>query len=229
MNERVKGSSAMEPSRARRIGMVVGGVLLAVGVCSVFLPVIPIVLGMLLIVAVGLHAGSTDLQPYIEHLLRMPVAKASRRRARLGLTATLGALLIASGAVGATTRGRLRVEWEQEAKHQEAAEVHVRDLLQRARASLEEGNVAAAEFALLEAEGIEGVDNSDAEGVDELLERVRRSGDAETIRGILQELSPQELQSLRAGKLVPEALRFPERALTFRAVDVAMGQLNAGR
>ena len=61
--------------------------------------------------------------------------------------------------------------------------------------------------------------------VDGLLERVRRSGDRQAILAILARLPREEFEAFQSGASVPQALEFGERALTFRAVEIARAQL----
>lgn len=205
-----------------RIAVIIGLTLL----CSVLLPAVSIVLGVCLVFAVALHAWSPELRPYVDRLLRVPVARASTRHKRLTLAAGAGALLILSGAVGATVRGRLRSEWEQAGRQREVAEENVAELLTRARDFLDVGNVDGAELVLLDADAVIATGSGQRAEVDDLLERVRRSGDSEAILDILTRLPQDEFESFKAGESVPEALEFPERALTSRAVELALAQLD---
>lgn len=196
---------------------------------AVVLPVVPIVLGVFLIGAVALHAWSPDLRPIVQPLLRVPVAGAGKRHARLLVAASVGVLLVLSGSVGATMRGRLRSEWEQREGELVAAEATAIEILARARHKLSAGDVEGAELELMEADAIVAIDSERQAEVSDLLERVLRSGDADAILDILTGLSPAEFEALQHGGSVPAALQFPERALTYRAVDLALALLDEAR
>jgi len=80
---------------------------------SVLVPGVPIVLGMLVIVATAVYAGLPVLRPWLEPVLRVPVALARKRQGRLLLVAGCGLLLVLSGFVGAKVRGNWRSRSEQ--------------------------------------------------------------------------------------------------------------------
>lgn len=212
-------------ARMRRAGLQAAAAVAFILLCSLFFPAVPIILGVLLLVAAALHAWSADLRPYVQLLLRVPVARASKRHARLLLAAGAGLILMLCGAVGATTRGHLRTEREQRVKAREAGEQVVIELLERARDHLATGNIVGAELALTEADEIVDAGPEKQAEVDELLERVRRSGDSRAIRDILIQLPQEEFEAFEQGASVPKALEFPEQTLTIQAVDLALAEL----
>jgi hypothetical protein len=197
--------------------------------CSLLLPAVPMVGGVFLVVAVALHAWSADLRPFVQPLLRVPVAKASVRHGRLLLLAGAGALLVASGAAGASMRGHLRAEREQREGRREAGEKGALDLMERVQGSLAAGDVDGAELALLDAGTLVDADSEWRAEVDELLERVRRSGDRKAILDLLVRLPRAEFESFEQGGSVPQALDFGDRALNRRALGLAFDQLAEAR
>lgn len=208
-----------------RTGTTVGLVLL----CSCFVPAVPIFLGVLMIAALVLHAASRELRPFVDRVLRMPVARASTRHARLTLVGGAGVLLIISGAIGATTRGHLRSAWEQREGRREFVGQGVREHMQRANDLLAVGDVEGAELALLDAEAIADSDSERREEINALLERVHRSGDTDAILDVLTKLPQKEFETFQAGTSIPKDLEFGERALTRRAVELAVTQIEAAR
>jgi hypothetical protein len=197
--------------------------------CSVVFPALPIFFGALLICAVGLHAFSPDVRPYVQLLLRVPTATGFRARARLLLLAGAGVLLVVCGSAAANLRGHLRGRWAHGERRREAAEESVTGVLSRARALISAGNVEGAELVLMDADAIPDVDAGRQREVDELLERVRRSRDSRAILDILVRLPQAEFDALEKGGAVPAALDLGERALTYRAVEIALQQLEEAR
>ena len=209
------------PGPGRKAGLVAVAVLL----CAALLPGLLILLGVGVVALVGLSLWH-PLQGRLQQLLRVPVARAGERHARLALIAGAGLLLVVSGAMGATARGLVRSKWELRQGRRAAAEDGVAGLLARARSELAQGDVAGAEFVLMNAEGFEVLDDKARDQLDELLGRVRRSGDRGAILEILTELPESEFDALRRGSAVPEALEFGERALNLQALELAMAQLD---
>ena len=215
--------------RIRRVGpWVAAGVALA-GIGVVLLPAIPIVLGVLLVVAVAVHAWWPDVRPYAATILRVPVARPGRQYAHLALVAGAGVLLVAAGAAGATLRGRISSEWAQRSRQTEATAARVDGILARARQRIGSGDVPGAELALFEVDTIDDIDARRRDEVDELRGRVQRSGDARAILDILVALSADDFAALEDGTAVPEAFELGERALTYRAVSLALDQLDTAR
>jgi hypothetical protein len=198
-------------------------------VCSVVMPVVAIFLGVFLIAAAALHAWSFSLRPYLQPILRVPVARPHQRRRRLLVAGGAGALLVLSGSVGATLRGQLRSQWEQRATRLEDGDKRAAELLERARFELSVGNIEGAELVLLDAEAIAPLDEARRAEVDELLEKVRLARDPRAILRVLTELPQEEFEAFERGESVPEALVFPERALTLRAVDIGLGEIDEAR
>lgn len=193
------------------------------------LPAVPMLLGMLLLVAVVLQAVLPDLLPLTHRLLQVPIGQRGMLRTRLAIVASVGVILVAVGAVSANFRGQLRMRWEQRVQRQEMAEKGVNGLLEQARDLVARGDVDGAQFVLLEAEKIEGLDSWMREDLDELLGRIHRSGDAPAILQILLKLDDAEFEALAAGREVPGALEFPESSLTQRAVSIALAQVEDAR
>jgi hypothetical protein len=81
----------------------------------------------------------------------------------------------------------------------------------------------------LSAAEIDDVDSERKEEIDDLLERARRSGDAEAILDLLVRLPSAEFEGLELGTSVPKALDFGERALNRRALGLALQQLGEAR
>jgi hypothetical protein len=217
---------APPPSRVGHAGLRFVAIVALTLFCSAVVPVIPIVLGVLLIVAVAIHVGLPELQPFVDPVLRVPVGRARKRHARLLLMAGGGVLLVASGSVGATVRGELRSRWELRDGQRDLVEGHATELLERARHLLSAGDVDGAELVLLDADAIVGVDPDKKEEIDLLLERVRRSGDSKAILDILTRLPQQDFEAFRTGASVPDAFEFGDKALTYRAVEVARAQID---
>jgi hypothetical protein len=211
-------------SGVRIVAAVVGTLLL-----SGLLPGLPILIGMLLLVAVALHVWTPDLQPYLQPILRVPVAAAATRRARLALIAVVGGLLVVSGAVGATTRGHLRSRWEQDERRRETAEQDAARLLARVHDHLAGGDVLSAELALMDAARITDLEPARHEEFELLLERVRRSGDGPAILAVLVGLPQEAFADFEASQRLPPQFEYPERALTMRAVAIALEQLPEAR
>ena len=202
-----------------------------VAVCaalSVLLPAIPILLGVLVIGIFGGCAASPDLLARVEQLLRLPPSRSGMRHARLSILAGTGLMLVVVGAVGATTRGWLRVHLQQDRQDRELAGESLDLHLRHARESLAGGDVAGAELALLDAAAFAAT-AGDRKDLDELLSRLRRSGDHRAILDILVRLPRNEFEAFEQGTAVPDALEFPEQALTARAVEIGLAQLDEAR
>jgi hypothetical protein len=217
-------------SALRHVGTRRAGIAVLVLLCSFFLPVVAIFLGVFLIAAVAVHAWSFTLRPLVQPILRVPVGRPGKRRARLLAAAGAGALLVLSGSVGATIRGHLRTQWEQRATRREADDLQAVELLQRARDQLSLGNVEAAELVLIDADALVALDPARRAEVDDLLARVRLSRDRQAILGVLTQLPEEEFEAFaKGGEHVPAAIDFPEQALTYRAVEIAIEQIDAAR
>ena len=104
------------------------------------------------------------------------------------------------------------------------AEANATDVPERAAERLAAGDVDGAEFLLLESRLL-----GTNEAVDDLLGRIRRASNSQAILATLTELSREEFEALAEGTSVPEVLQFPERALTARAVETALAQLDKAR
>lgn len=219
------GRTRRSQAKAARIGALIAGILL----CSALVPGLPILIGVLLVLAVALYTWTPDLQPFLQPILRVPVGAVGTRRARLLLTAVCGGLLMVSGAVGATTRGHLRSRWEQDQRRREVAEQDAARLMLRVQDHIEGGDVQSAELALMEVERFVDMDAELRAEFAALLERVQRSGDRRVILSVLVGLSPQAFEEFETSRQVPAQLEFPERALTLRAVAIALEQLENAR
>lgn len=193
------------------------------------LPAVPILLGVLVLVAVALQAALPDLSPVTHQLLRVPIGQRGLLRTRLAIVASAGVILVTVGAVGASVRGKLHTRWQLRAQRQELAEKGVSGLLEQARALVAKGDFGGAELVLLDAGRIEGLDSWMREDVDALQGRIHRSGDAPAILQVLIGLDDDAFEALAAGREVPEALEFPESSLTMRALSVAMTQIEDAR
>jgi hypothetical protein len=211
----------MQPTGRRRAVIVALALL-----CSILLPAVAIFLGVFLLAAVAVHAWSPSLQPFVQPLLRVPVGRPATRYARLLVFAGAAILLVLSGSVGATVRGHLRSRGEGRAMQREAEDQHLAQLLERAREQLSAGSVEGAELVLLDAEAMVATDSEQRAELDELLERVRLCRDPQAILAILSELPQKELDAFEQGEVIPQALEFPEQALTARAVEIALGQID---
>jgi hypothetical protein len=224
-----KAMAALQRVRESGSGVKIGAVVVCTLLCSGLLPGVPILIGVLLMLAVALHTWTPDLQPYLQPILRVPVAAAATRRARLVLIAAVGGLLVVSGAVGATTRGHLRSRWEQDDRRREVAEQDAERLMGRVEDHLAGGDVLSAELALMDAERIADMDPERREQFAQLLERVRRSGDGPAILAVLVGLTPEAFSAFETSQRLPPQFEFPERALTMRAVAIALEQLPEAR
>jgi hypothetical protein len=189
-------------------------------VVTLFAPFVPIVAGVLLLVAVAMYIWSPDLRPYVESIVRIPVASPATRHTRLALFAGAGIALVVMGSVTSSVRGTWRSTSEQRDRQEEAG-ANVTKLIDRAQNRLDTGNILAAEAVLLDARVITDLDPARMAEIDELLGRIHRSGDPETIRSIVAGLEPQAVEALESGSSVPTALDFGEPALTDRAVGRA--------
>jgi hypothetical protein len=216
-------------TRAQNAGIRFAVVAALTLVTGIVVPWLPFFGGVFLILAVALHVWAPALRPFVEPFVRVPVARAAERRARLLRVAGVGVLLVASGVLGASIRGRLDSRSEQREGRQEFDEKRLSELLERAQSHLTAGDVAEAEFVLLQAEAIDAADSGTKEEIDELLERVRRSGDREAILAIVIGLPKQEFEALESGASVPQALEFGDHALTLQAVGLARAQLDQAR
>jgi hypothetical protein len=209
----------------RRLAIVVGlGLLL----CAL-LPIVPILLGVFLLGAVAVHAWAPELRPYVEPFVRVPIDRPGKRATHLLLVAGAGVLLVMLGSVSASIRGSWSAKWEVHQELRATTDDSVTRLLDRAEALLAASNVAGAELALVDARSMASLDPRQKGRIDDLLGRIRRSGDSEVIGKIVAGLTRTELAALQSGTAVPEALEFGERALTYRAVELALALLEAER
>jgi hypothetical protein len=227
--EVVKKRLSPETPGTRHVRIRRASILALAVVCSVVLPVVAIFLGVFLMAAAALHAWSFSLRPYLQPILRVPVARPHQRRTRLLVAAGAGALLVLCGSLGATIRGQLRSQWEQRATRLEDGDKRVREILDRARFQLSVGNIEGAELELLNADAVVGMDDARRAEVDDLLQRVRLARDPKAILAVLTQLPQGEFEAFAKGESVPEALVFPEQALTLRAVDIALRQIDEAR
>jgi hypothetical protein len=216
-------------SGTRRAGLRWVGVAGLAALCCFVLPVVPFFVGGSLVVGVLVHAFSPTARPFVEPLLRLPIAAPARRRRQLLLEAGAGVLLVLGASTGAGLNGRVRGELEQRGRMNALAEQQVEGLLERAREHLDEGRFGEAELVLLNAVEVRGVDPDRRAEVDELLDRVRRSGDPEAILAILVDLSPAEFDAFERGESVPHALGFGHRGLDWQAARLARTQLDEAR
>jgi hypothetical protein len=155
--------------------------------------------------------------------LKLLMGGASAGRALL--LAFVGVLLVASGSMGATLRGQWRSEWTQ---RQERPDLGV-DILERAEKALSRTDIEGAEFVLMEADRIDGIDPARRREIEGLLERIHRCGDPEVALEALTGLAPEEFEAFEQGTSVPPALQYEERALTYRSVQVARSQVDRAR
>jgi hypothetical protein len=219
--ERASWLFRTSPGIAVTSGSVVLGCLL--------LPAVPILLGVLVLGAVALHLVLPDLLPWTHQLLRVPIGQRTQLRTRLAIVASAGVILVTVGAISATVRGRVRMYWSMRAQHQELAEKGVVGQLEQARALVAKGDIDGAEYVLLDVSHSEGLDSWIREDVDGLLERIRRSGDAQAILAILLRLDSGDFEAFASGQVVPGELEFPESSLTQRAVSIAQAQIENAR
>jgi hypothetical protein len=217
------------PSAGGRIAKLLGGAVVLVLAASAFFPLFVVFVGVVLVALVALDAAIPHVIPGLRTLFRVPLVPASARRARLVFAGSLGVVLVAIGALGAKVSGEVRTEWKLRQSQHRIADEQLDEHLERARAHLDAGEVELAELTLMDAQRISPVDARRQRALDEMLERIRRSGDADAIRAILQQLPPDELEAFARGERVPSALEFPERALTFRAVQLARAQTEQAR
>lgn len=230
MLEQTLETRQQPPAQSRRqLGTKLAVVAAAIVACCLVMPALLVFLGVLLVVAVALHAMSRSLQPIVQPILRVPVGRPGKRRLHLLLVAGAGLLFIVSGSIGAKVRSQYRSASAQHERQREAAEGRVNKLLETARQHLSDGDVEGAEFALLQSGSIGDVDADLQERVDDLLGRIRRSGDPQAILDVLVRLPQEEFDAFASGASVPEDLEFGERALDARAVEIAMGQLDQAR
>ena len=194
---------------------------------TLILPLVPILLGVILIALVALHAGSPELRPYVQPFLGLPVGAPRKRHTRMALIAGAGVLLVLLGSTTAALRGNWRGTREQRAEQRTATEDRVTTLYGRAEELLAKGDVAGAKLALIDARSVENADEDDTERIDALLERIERSGDTKTIAAIVARLSEKEVAALKTGASVPEDLDFGAKALTYRAVELALVLVSA--
>lgn len=220
-------SAGRRSSRARAAASRALLLLALVVLCSAFLPALPIFLGVFLLVAVGLHVCAPDLRAFVEVCL--PLARVAGVRKGLLLTASAGLLLILGGSLGATIGGHLRSEREHRERERAQHEERWSELLERARGQLAAGDVNAAELTLMEAGELASPTVEGHGEVEELLQRVSRSGDAGAILDILSGLPPQEFRALEEGGSVPPALDFGDPALTTRALRLALALIDEAR
>jgi hypothetical protein len=217
------------PSAGGRGMKLLGGAVVLVLAASAFFPLFVVFVGVVLVALVALDSAIPHVIPGLRTLFRVPLVPASARRARLIFAGSLGVVLVAIGALGAKMSGEVRTEWKLRQSQHRIADEQLDEHLARARSHLDAGEVELAELTLMDAQRISPVDARRQRELDGLLERIRRSGDADTIRAILQQLPPDELDAFERGESVPEALEFPERALTYRAVQLARAQTEQAR
>jgi len=228
-DDAMRTTPGLSSSTLKRYGTWIGAIVGITLLCSALLPGVPIVLGVFLMLAAVLHAWSPELQPLLQPLLRVPVADVATRRTHLLLVGAAGLVLLLSGAVGARTRGHLRSAWQQGHERRAVAEQDGSALLERAREYLTFNDVQNAELALMDAAALADLGGDCREEVEDLLARVRRSGDAPAILDAIVHLSNKDFEALESSRQVPEALEYPERALTLRAVEIALAQLDEAR
>lgn len=221
--------TVMVSLRRRSTGTLMALAAVAALVCSALVPGLPILVGLLLVLAVALHVWTPDLQPWLQPILQVPVAKAATRRAHLFLIAFGGVALVVCGGMGAAVRGHLRGSWEQGERRRAVAEQDAQRLMQRVQGHLDGGDLQSAELALMEVERLGEIEPQRRAEFDGLLERVRRCGDAPAILAQLVALPKAEFAAFETSQSVPPALDFPEPVLTKRAVAVALEQLDEAR
>lgn len=197
----------------------------AVLTCSAVLPVIPMFVGTLLVIATVVHATLPELRLYLDPVLRIPVGRPAMRRQRLLIVTATGVLLLSIGLVGATVGGNLRGQWTGRRQRETPVE-QVEEIVAEVRGHLSRGDFARAEYTLL---NTRPDDPSVREAVSEWLDRLRRSGDYEAILDTMIELSPEELGALEAGTFVPDGLEFDDPILTDRAVRIARERVDEAR
>src|SRR5688572_2785781 len=188
-----------------------------------------VLIGVLLVALVAVDAGVPGLVPGLRDLFRVPVAPASKRRARLLLAGGIGVVFIVCGTAGARLSVPLRTEWKLRESQRQITEKQATEQLESARKHLAANEVELAEFTLMNASGIAGIAPQQRAEIDELLERIRRSGDASAIMDLLLRLPPAEFEALARGESVPKGLEFNERALTYRAVGIARARIEQAR
>jgi len=213
----------------RHRGKWAAGVVALVVAASLALPVAVVFLGILLVALVALDSGIKGVVPGLRSLFRVPVAPASKRRARLMLAGGVGVLLIACGATGAKFGGQMKTKWKLRQSQRLAAEEQVNEHLERARKHIAKGELELAELTLMDVDRITTIDPERRLEIDELLQRVRHATDRDEILAILLRLPPGEFEAFTRGDSVPEALEFPERALTYRAVELARAQVEQAK
>jgi len=220
--------SAQQP-RPAHLGLWVAGAIVASGVGAILLPFIPIVLGTLVLLAVGIHVSQPSMRPYTRPILRAPIINTGGLAYHVPVAAAVGVLLVVSGTLGATMRGRIFSEWKQHSQRQDATEEKVDELLGRALESIEKGDVDSAQYFLMSIDAGDADDAGKSGEVQELLARIDRCNDTEVILGILVDLSDEELAALESRTSIPLPLDFGQPALTYRAVDVAFTLLDEAR
>lgn len=212
------------PLERHRVKIAAGVAALVLAASAAF-PLAVVLLGVLLVALVGIDTTAPGSVPGLRALFRVPVAPASKRRARLLLAAGVGVLLVACGTAGAKFSGQLRTEWRLRSSQRLATERQVTEHLDRTREHLAAGEVELAELTLMDMLRIPAIGREGQREVDGLLDRIRRSGDSEAIRKVLLHLPPAEFETFVRGESVPKALEFQERALTYRAVALARTQI----
>lgn len=229
---RTGAGAARRPSRARELAVRWLPPVAIVVLGSAFLPALPIFLGVLLLVGVGLHVWVPDLRDPFETFLGAPLAQIARvpgGRRGLALTVSAGLVLILGGSVGATLGGHLRSERGHRERERAVEEERWDELVERARGQLAAGEIDAAELTLLELDARVAPPGADRDEVDRLLERVSRSGDPDTILALLRGLAPDELRALEEGSSVPLSLDFGDPALNRRALRLALVLMDEAR
>lgn len=221
----VAAGAASARRQMGRIALVGGGVL-AIGILA---PVVPILVGTLAALAAGLYAWVPELRTLLQPVVRVPVAARATRHAWLATYAIAGIFLVVVGSFGATTRSQVKSEWEAERRRTESAAADAKRMYERALEELQRGQVGGAELTLMEARELEHAPRELANQIEELYDRVHRSGNAEHVLEVLVALPPAEFDAFAGSDTVPAALEFPERVLTLRAVGLGRGQLERAR
>jgi len=197
-------------------------------VACIALPVVPILLGVLLVLAALAHAVSPQLRPWLRPVLQFCFDRADRASTSLFAVAT-GVLLVLCGSAGAELGGRWRTEWVQSRQHDQFVEERANGLLERAQRDLDRGHIDDAEFTLMEAGGIDEGDPRSRREVERMLGDLRRSQDAAAILELLVRLPDEDFRAFEREESVPAGLEFDDRALTYRAVGIARAQLEEAR
>jgi hypothetical protein len=175
-NDETHPPSHVFASRASGSRAVLIGVPAVALLCCVLLPVLTFFVGGFLVVAVALHAGSSAMRPFLEPVLRVPVAAPRKRHAHLLLLAGAGLVLLVGGSVGASINGHLRGTIEQRGRVSELEARKLETLLERARRHMAAGELEEAELVLLNAQETVAEGTGGRSEVEALLALVRSSG-----------------------------------------------------